>query len=230
MRAQGIHARPAIRLDSGDLAKLSKIAYRMMTEAGLDDPLIVASNDLEEDLIADLKRQGAKINSWGVGTHLITSHDCPALNGVYKLVALHEDGQWTPRIKISSNASKATDPGYKRLVRYYNEANQPIGDVMGLYDEALPETGAVVGRSRTQPHLDLRLRGATRSEDLLEVVFEDGRRVGKAPSIHAVRQRALDEVAALPEEFKRLRNPEIYRVALSLEVGKLKEDMLKNPD
>ncbi|MBI5091012.1 MAG: nicotinate phosphoribosyltransferase [Candidatus Hydrogenedentes bacterium] len=230
MRAQGIMARPAIRLDSGDLAKLSKIAYRMMTEAGLENPLIVASNDLEEDLIADLKRQGAKINSWGVGTHLITSHDCPALSGVYKLVALRENGQWQPRIKISSNETKATDPGYKRLTRYYNASNQPIGDVMGLHEEPQPADGVIPGRSRTQPHLEVRLRGAVRSEDLLEVVFEGGRRVGKAPSIHAVRQRALDQVAALPEEFKRLRNPEIYRVNLSPEVGKMKEELLKNPD
>jgi nicotinate phosphoribosyltransferase len=230
MRAKGVMARPAIRLDSGDLAKLSKIAYRLMTEAGLEDPLIVASNDLEEDLIADLKRQGAKINSWGVGTHLITSHDCPALSGVYKLVALREKGQWQPRIKISSNASKATDPGYKRVTRYYNDWNQPIGDVMGLFDEGLPDSDIIPGRNRTQPHMDVRLRGATRSEDLLEVVFENGVRVGKPPSIHAVRQRALDQVAALPEEFKRLRNPEIYRVILSPEVGRLKEEMLKNPD
>ncbi|HPK00614.1 MAG TPA: nicotinate phosphoribosyltransferase, partial [Candidatus Hydrogenedentes bacterium] len=110
LHAKGQMARPAIRLDSGDLAKLSKMAYRMMTEAGLKDPLIVASNDLDEDLIADLKRQGARINAWGVGTHLITSNDCPALSGVYKLVAVAQGEAWRPKIKISSNIEKATDP------------------------------------------------------------------------------------------------------------------------
>ena len=84
--------RAAVRLDSGDLARLSKVAYRMFTEAGFADPLIVASNELDEDLIADLKRQGARINSWGVGTHLITSSGHPALGGVYKLVAVRESG------------------------------------------------------------------------------------------------------------------------------------------
>jgi nicotinate phosphoribosyltransferase len=134
MRAEGYRMRPAIRLDSGDLAKLSKIAYRMMTEAGLEDPLIVGSNDLDEDLIADLKRQGAKINAWGVGTHLITAHDCPALNGVYKLVAVHDGAAWQPRMKISSNIEKATDPGRKQLVRYYDAEDHPIGDVIHMAD------------------------------------------------------------------------------------------------
>src|SRR5690606_15560162 len=138
--------RPAIRLDSGDLAKLSKIAYKMMIDAGLEDPLIVASNDLEEDLIADLKRQGAKINAWGVGTNLITSHDCPALNGVYKLVAVREGGAWVPRMKISSNLEKATDPGCKKLVRYFGRDGAPVGDVMYLHDETCPEHGVVWGR------------------------------------------------------------------------------------
>ena len=232
LRAEGKNVRPAIRLDSGDLAKLSKAAYRMMVEAGLDDPLIVASNDLEEDLIADLKRQGAKINAWGVGTHLITSRDCPSLNGVYKLVAVRENGKWIPRIKISSNLEKATDPGGKRPVRYFDADGHPVGDVMYLEEEkvALPSAGAVTGRPRTHPHLAVRLQGVSHGVDLMQTVFEDGRRARPAASIHDIRRRALGEIDALPEEFKRLRNPEVYRVLLSDAMGQLKEVMLEDPD
>jgi nicotinate phosphoribosyltransferase len=248
MREQGKPVRPAIRLDSGDLAKLSKTAYRMMLEAGLEDPLIVASNDLDEDLIADLKRQGAKINAWGVGTHLITSRDCPSLNGVYKLVAVRHDGKWLPRIKISSNIEKATDPAAKRLIRYLDSESRPVGDVMYLEEEPLaangfpvsndtpdtrhptPDTRTITGRHRVHPHLVARLGGVSQGVELMKTVFADGRRTAPSPSVHDIRKHALDQIAALPEEFKRLRNPEVYRVLLSEAMGRLKEEMLENPD
>ncbi|HNR33962.1 MAG TPA: nicotinate phosphoribosyltransferase [Candidatus Hydrogenedentes bacterium] len=230
LHEQGIETRPAIRLDSGDLAKLSKTAYRMMIEAGLDNPLIVASNDLEEDLIADLKRQGAKINAWGVGTHLITSRDSPSLNGVYKLVAVRHDGEWMPRIKISSNIEKATDPGRKRLVRYEDAEGHPCGDIICLSDEPSPAPdGTVAGRHRIHPHITVRLAEARRCEDLFQTVFENGRRTAQTPPIQSIRGRVLDQIARLPDEFKRLRNPEVYRVLLSGAVGRIKEEMLENP-
>lgn len=230
MRARGIAVRPAIRLDSGDLAKLSKLAYAMMIEAGLENPLIVASNDLEEDLIADLKRQGARINAWGVGTNLITSWDCPALSGVYKLVALRDGEAWQPRIKISSNPVKATNPGYKRLVRYFNAADQPVGDTMYLFDEEPPKNGTIIGRHHDRPHDETRLRGVARCEELLQTVFENGKKTAASPSVHEIRSRVLAQVAALPEEFKRLRNPEIYRVMLSAQMGALKDRLMNSPD
>lgn len=230
MRAAGINVRPAIRLDSGDLARLSKIAYKMMTEAGLDNPMIVGSNDLDEDLIADLKRQGAKLNAWGVGTHLITARDCPSLGGVYKLSSLRVNGEWVPRIKISSNPEKATDPGRKRLVRYFNEEQQPLGDVIGLEGEEWPKSGRIIGRQRTHPYLNGRLNEATSAVDLLQPVLENGKRTTPSPSIHEVRRQAQNQIASLPEEFKRLRNPEIYRAILSQGLGKLKAEMMENPD
>ncbi len=152
LRAAGRPARAAIRLDSGDLARLSKAAYRMFTEAGFDDPLIVASNELDEDLIADLKRQGAPINSWGVGTHLITSSDHPALGGVYKLVAVQSeaDGRWEPRIKLSSNPVKMTDPGRKQLLRYSDAGGRFLADIIRLEDEAAGG-GAPSGRRASVP-------------------------------------------------------------------------------
>jgi len=230
MRERGINIRAAIRLDSGDLAKLSKIAHKQMTDAGFEDPLIVASNDLDEDLIADLKRQGARINAWGVGTHMITSWDCPALSGVYKLVALKEGDHWLPRMKISSNIEKATDPGRKRLVRYFGVEGQPVGDVIYDEDESFPAEGVITGRSRSRPNLQRRIRDAVRAEELLVTVFENGTRIAGSSSIIAIRERVRQQIRALPEEFKRLRNPEVYRVMLSETNGRWKEAMIENPD
>jgi nicotinate phosphoribosyltransferase len=230
MRAQGRTFRPAIRLDSGDLAKLSKIAFKMLVDAGFDDPLIIGSNDLEEDLIADLKRQGAKINAWGVGTHLITAHDSPALNGVYKLVSIKDNDAWLPRIKITSNVEKATDPGRKRLVRYFGADKNPLADVMFVEGENWPVQGTVVCRQRTHPHLNARIPGAASARELLQPVVEKGRRLEPAPPIDQVRARALEQIGALPDEYKRLRNPEIYRVLISQRLGQLKAEMLQNPD
>lgn len=225
---EGIEARPAIRLDSGDLAKLSKGAYDLLTKAGFKNPVIVASNDLDEDLIADLKRQGARINAWGVGTHLITATDHPYLGGVYKLAAMRENGRWDPRIKISSNLEKSTDPGCKRVVRYYGAEGQPLGDVLFQYDEPWPARGVIPGRRRNEPHLEARIRGAVRAEELLVTVFDRGIRAYETPPTREIRRRALDQIAALPPEYKRLRNPEIYRVMLSERTGALKAQMLED--
>lgn len=229
LKEQGKNVRPAIRLDSGDLAKLSKKAYEMIVAAGLENPLIVASNDLEEDLIADLKRQGAKINAWGVGTHLITAHDSPALGGVYKLVAVHEDGTWRSRMKITSNLEKSTDPGRKKIIRYYDGRDCPVGDIMYQEEETAAESGEAVGCYRTRPHLSTSLDKAVRAEALLQPVFVDGVRVGTDRTVSEIRDRAMAQVASLPEEFKRLRNPEVYQVLLSQASGRLKAEMLENP-
>jgi nicotinate phosphoribosyltransferase len=211
-----------VRLDSGDLARLSKAAYRMFTEAGFDDPLIVASNELDEDLIADLKRQGAPINSWGVGTHLVTSSDHPALGGVYKLVAIREgDRAWEPRIMLSSNPTKMTDPGRKRLVRYYDDTGRPLADLIRLDDEALDsidpgQPGTPVPFAERHDLSFLRaVWDAARCENLLQPVMRDGRRVAGRPSLEEIRASACAQVASLPEEIRRLRNPEIYAVGLS---------------
>jgi nicotinate phosphoribosyltransferase len=230
MRDRGCTVRPAIRLDSGDLAKLSKQAHKLMTDAGFDNPLIVASNDLDEDLIADLKRQGAKINAWGVGTKLITAFDCPALNGVYKLVAVQLNGQWHSRIKLSSNLEKATDPGRKEIVRCYAAGGEPLGDVLCEAGEELGSNGRLIGRHRLQPHLEARIKNVARTEILFETVFENGKRTMPPPSIHAIRERAQQQMAAMPDEYKRLRNPQFYNVILSPAIGAVKENLLLHPD
>ena len=202
-----------------------------MTEAGLENPLIVASNDLNEDLIADLKRQGARINAWGVGTQLITSFDCPALGGVYKLTAIEGPSGWIPRMKISSNIEKATNPGRKQIIRYYDADNRPIGDLLIQEGSAWPEKGVIPGRSRKLPHLKAQLEDAAMGMPLLQTVFADGRRLIEKTPTSAIRSRAIEQQRLLGEEFKRLRNPEIYRVILSEELGEIKARLLGgNPE
>lgn len=229
MHAAGNMARPAIRLDSGDLAKLSKGAYDLMIAAGLNDPLIVASNDLEEDLIADIKNQGARINAWGVGTHLITARNNPSLNGVYKLVAIHDGNHWTPRIKLSQNIEKATVPGRKRLIRYRDAASRPIGDILYDTDERWPESGAIPCRRRLLPHREARIGEAASAEDMLQVVFDQGQRTEASPPIESIRERTLNQLNALADEYKRLRNPERYQVHLSPAIGQLTESLIADP-
>ncbi len=234
LRASGRAVRAAVRLDSGDLARLSKAAYRMFTEAGFPDPLIVASNELDEDLIADLKRQGARINSWGVGTHLITSFGHAALSGVYKLVAMRrEGGAWEPRIKMSSNPAKMTDPGRKRLVRYYDDAGRPLADLIRLDSEPRDaiEPGQPAAPVPFAERHDLGyLRAvwdASRCQDLLVPVMIDGKRVGAVPLLADIRSRAQEQVASLPEEIRRLRNPEIYAVGLSPKLASEKVRLIR---
>ncbi len=230
MRELGFKIRPAVRLDSGDLAKLSKICYSMMLDAGLENPLIVASNDLNEDLIADLKRQGARINAWGVGTQLITAYDAPALPGVYKLVAIKTERGWQPRMKVTSNPEKATDPGRKQLVRYYNADGQPLGDMLYLEGESWATTGVVEGRSRKNPHSTRRLENVASAAPLLKTVFENGKRLEQSRTLTSIRETMIEQRNRFPEEYKRLRNPEIFKVLLSTQLGEMKDSLLMNPE
>lgn len=225
LREEGRTIRPSIRLDSGDLAKLSKEAYRQFREAGFDDPMIVASNELEEDLIADLKRQGAKINAWGVGTHLITSSDHPALGGVYKLVAVYEEGRWEPRIKISGNLSKITDPGRKRIVRYYDDEGHPLADLLYLEGEVI-QTGKIRAFDRDTLIKEVILK-ATRYEELDQKMVEEGRVLKNPVPVAEIRRQAAKNLADLPEEYRRLRYPQTYGVYLSPEAAQIKRALLE---
>jgi nicotinate phosphoribosyltransferase len=243
LRERGPGVRAAIRLDSGDLARLSKAAYALFTAAGFHDPLIVASNELDEDLMADLKRQGARINAWGVGTHLITSSSWPALGGVYKLSATRDsagrqgstgegtargESAWEPRIKLSSNPAKMTDPGRKRVVRYRDSNGHPVGDVLHCADEATQDGPQVSYVGRSDLSFEVGLENVAGAEDLLIPMMRDGRRLAPSPPLPETRRRAEEEVAALPEELRRLRNPEIYLVGLSPRLAELKTDLIRH--
>lgn len=220
--------RAAVRLDSGDLAKLSKAAYALFTSNGFPDPLIMASSELEEDLIADMKRQGARINAWGVGTHLITASNQPALGGVYKLVATQDGPQgWQPRIKLSSNPAKMTDPGRKRLVRHWDAEGHPLGDVMYRAGEEPSTESCVPYVQRQELAFVHPLEEVARWEEILLPVFEAGRRLQPSPPLEELRTESRSQVASLRDEFRRLRNPERYTVGLSPALAELKAELIR---
>ncbi|MFV9511044.1 nicotinate phosphoribosyltransferase [Tepidibacillus sp. LV47] len=214
-----------IRLDSGDLAYLSKQARKMLDEAGFPEAKIVASNDLDEELIRDLKLQGAKIDIWGVGTNLITSSDCPSLGGVYKLVAEKEGDQFIPKIKISENPEKITTPGCKKVVRFYDRTTKKaILDLIMLEDEPIPQDDFIA----FDP-VNIWKKKVVRNfvaKELLVPIFQSGRLVYNLPSLEEIRNHAKQELNMLSEEIKRLHNPHIYHVDLSKKLWDLKYQLL----
>lgn len=209
LRQQGLQLH-GIRLDSGDLAQLSKQARQILDQAGFHDTKIVASSDLDEYELERLLSQGAMIDVWGVGTRLATAYDEPALTGVYKLAALQDaDGTWTYRMKRSEERAKASDPGMLQVRRFYRPDGQPAADV--VYDlmvgiEANPLLVSLDGS--TVQSLD----GLPDWEDLLVPVFREGTLVYQPPAAAAARQRCQSQWAALPEPIKRLRDPQPYLV------------------
>ncbi|MGL5677552.1 MAG: nicotinate phosphoribosyltransferase [Cellulosilyticaceae bacterium] len=230
MKAQGIDSKMyGIRLDSGDLAYLSKKARRMLDEAGYKDAIISASCDLDEYLIADLKRQGAKITLWGVGTKLITSGDCPSFGGIYKLAAeKNEDGVFKPKIKISDNPEKVTNPGIKKVVRVYDlETCKIKADIIALEEDTFDETQDLILRDPKARWKKMSLKAGTyKLKELLVPIFRDGKCIYEKPSVMAIRDYAKEELETLWEEYKRLINPAIVPVDLSDELYYLKEQML----
>lgn len=203
-----------IRLDSGDLAWLSIEARKILDAAGFPKAVIVASNDLDEHIIASLKEQGAKINVWGVGTKLITAYDQPALGGVYKLGAIRgADGRWSYKVKLSEQAAKVSNPGIQQVRRFRSDT-EFIGD--GIYDI---ETGAPESFTIVDPLDSTRRKHLAPSaafEDLLVPIFRNGRLVYHVPALVEVRQRAQDQIGMFHSGVKRLVNPHEYPVGLEL--------------
>jgi len=217
-----------IRLDSGDLAYLSKKARVMLDEAGFENAKIFASSDLDETVIRDLKAQGACIDVWGVGTRLITSDDQPALGGVYKLAAEIQDGQIIPKIKLSNNPNKVTNPGYKKVFRLYKKKNgKAIADLIALNHETIDESKPLRIFDPNQTWKSMELTDFTVRE-LLIPVFVDGKQVYQSPSIHEIKEYAAQEMASLWEEYKRLLNPSVYKVDLSDALYDLKQRMMRD--
>ncbi|AJY74069.1 nicotinate phosphoribosyltransferase [Paenibacillus beijingensis] len=219
----------AIRLDSGDLALLSKKARRILDEAGLPDVKIVASNDLDEHIIFNLKAQGAKIDIWGVGTQLITASDQPALGGVYKLVARENGGgTYEPVIKISGNLDKVSNPGVKDIYRLIDlESGMAAGDFMTLRGDERPATGETLTLlDPGHPYLREEAAGY-RAEPLLRRVFENGELTGTLPALEEVRDYHKRQMELFRPEYLRKLHPEPYPVWFSEELWQLKTDMIK---
>ncbi len=213
-----------IRLDSGDLAYLSIQARKMLDEAGFTRALIVGSNDLDEHVISSLKEQGAKINVWGVGTRLVTAYDHPALGGVYKLSALRQPGgAWQPKLKLSSQAAKVTNPGVLQVRRFRSES-EFIGDAIYDLSAPLPERFTIV--DPVDPTRRKQFAPETPSEDLLVPVFRRGQLVYSPPALPAIRERLQQQLAMLHPGIKRLLNPHQYPVGLELGLHELKTRLI----
>ncbi|MCK5801035.1 MAG: nicotinate phosphoribosyltransferase [Deltaproteobacteria bacterium] len=222
LRAEG-HEMIGVRLDSGDLAYLSIEARKILDEAGFPDAHIVASNDLDEHLIRSLKDQGATIDTWGVGTKLVTAYDQPALGGVYKLAAIkNPEGQWEHRIKLSEQAIKVSNPGLLQ-VRRYEHHGELRGDI--IWDEltGLPDDPTMVDPMDSTRRKTLR---GDHAYDLLVPIFRGGERCYDAPSITAIRQRVSDQLAMLHGGIKRFLNPHQYPVGLELSLYDLKTELI----
>jgi len=224
LRAKG-HEPKGIRLDSGDLAYLSIQARRMLDDAGFPNATITASSDLDEEVIWDLKAQGAKINAWGVGTRLITGNDCPALGGVYKMSAEIIDGQIIPKIKISENIAKVTNPGKKKLLRIYDSMGMAIADLICLHDEVIDESKPL---TIFDPHNTWKRMTVTdyKIKELLVPIFENGRQVYQCPPLKAIQEYCARDLSTFWSQYRRMNNPHVYKVDLSAELFRLREKML----
>ena len=226
LKENGFNA-SGIRIDSGDLEYLSKECRNMLDEAGFPDLSIIASNDLDEYKILDLKRQGAKINGWGVGTKLITSSDCPALGGVYKLSAVLESNELVPKIKISEDPEKITNPGIKKVVRIYDKFNKAEADLILLEDEEID-----LSKELTIFHPTYTWKRKTfrdfKLKELLKPLFINGECLYEKKSVMDIKAYAKKELNTLWTQYKRLNSPEKYKVDLSQKLWDLKRDMISS--
>lgn len=232
MREQGIELKNyGIRLDSGDLAYLSKKAKKMFDDAGFTDVTIAASNDLDENLISSLKLQGAAVNSWGVGTNLITSKDSPSFGGVYKLAAIQDQGtgEYIPKIKISENSEKITNPGDKVIYRIYDKQSGKIfADLIALSDEVYDETKDLLLFDPVETWKKTLMKaGEYVMEPLMIPVYKEGRCVyNDRPSVMELQQICRRDMDRLWDEAKRLVNPHHVHVDLSRKLWNLKQRLL----
>ena len=226
LREEGYEPK-GIRLDSGDLAYLSKKARKMMDEAGFPNAKICVSGDLDERSINSLLQQGAKIDSWGVGTRLITSEDLPALGGVYKLAAVIEkDGTVTPKIKLSDNTAKITNPAFKSLYRLYDKDNgMAIADLITLHDEEVREDEPLTLFHPVETWKEHEVENF-HAVPLQQPIVIQGELVYKFPHIMEVQAYSKNELSKFWEEYLRLDVPQLYKVDLSKKLHTLKIDMI----
>ena len=217
----------AIRLDSGDISYLSKKARKMLDDAGLTECKITASNALDEKLIRDLMMQGAQIDTFGVGERLITSSSSPVFGGVYKLVAVENaSGDIEPKIKVSENTAKITNPHFKKLYRYYDrESGKALADELCVFDEVVDDSGE---HTIFDPNATWKTKTLTdfTAKELLVKVFENGECVYDCPTIEEIAQYCRDQLDLLWDEVKRFENPHDYYVDLSAKLYEIKNILL----
>ena len=216
-----------IRIDSGDIAYLSKKARKMLDEAGYSDCKITASNSLDEYIIRDTLLQGAKVDTFGVGERLITSKSEPVFGGVYKLVAAEKDGKLIPKIKISENTEKITNPGFKQVYRLYSKGSgEAIADVITLFDEEIDDSAPyeIFDPEHTWKR---KLLTDFTAEKLTVQLYEKGKPVYQCPDVHTTKAYCEKEINRLWDEVKRFEFPHKYYVDLSPKLWDLKQGLLK---
>jgi nicotinate phosphoribosyltransferase len=216
-----------IRLDSGDLTFLSREARKMLDDAGFEGTRIMGTSDLDEWLIESIKKQGAEVDLWGVGTRLVTSYSCPALGGVYKLAAIFEDGVMRPKLKVSDDPDKTTNPGVKKIIRFYDEKNLMRGDLIVSEEEELPAAKPIRAFHPILPHVSKTYPEQFRREEILVPVFRDGRLVYSLPKLPEIQKNTLENLKTLRAEHKRLQNPHLYHVSLGEKLFREKQELLK---
>ena len=217
-----------IRLDSGDMTYLTQKARQMLDEAGWESCQISVSNSLDEHIIQAILRQGAKIDMFGVGERLITAKSEPVFGGVYKLVAVEKDGQVVPKIKISENVGKITNPHYKKLYRFYgNDTGKAIADYLCVYDEVVDDSQDMVIFDPDATWKTKTVYNFT-AKELQVPIFQGGELVYDRPSLEQIRTYCLQQVDTLWDEVKRFDNPHTYYVDLSQKLWNIKYGLLKN--
>lgn len=219
-----------IRIDSGDITYLSKKARKMLDQAGYPDCKICASNSLDEYIIKDMLRQGAPIDSFGVGERLITASSEPVFGGVYKVVSINKNGTEIPKIKISENVAKITNPCFKNLYRLYDkESGKAIADVITLFDEEIDDTKPYV---IFDPEYTWKKKTITNftAVRIRKQIFSKGKLVYGLPKIEDIRQRCKDQLNTLWDEVRRFENPHVYYVDLSKALWDKKQELLHSND
>lgn len=217
----------AVRLDSGDLSYLSKQIRAILDDAGFEDCKICGTNSLDEYVITSLLDEGAKIDLFGVGENLITAKSNPVFGGVYKLVAIEKDEKIIPKIKVSNNVIKITNPGFKKVYRFYDKStNKALADVITLHDEIIPENEYSI----FDPNSTWKKKTLTNYtvRPLQELIFDNGKLVYNSPDLDTIAQNAKKELDTLWNEVKRIKNPHKYYVDLSQKLWDLKNKLLEN--
>lgn len=215
-----------VRIDSGDIAYLTKKTRKILDENGLEDCQIVISNSLDEYIIRDVIMEGAKIDSFGVGERLITSKSEPVFGGVYKLAAIVKEGKMVPKMKISENIEKITNPGFKNVFRLFdNESGKAVADVITLEDEIIDETGPYEIFDPNAVWKKKEIENFT-AKPLREKIFENGKCIYESPDLKDIKKYCKNQIDSLWEETLRFENPQTYYVDLSLKLWTLKNKLL----
>lgn len=217
-----------VRIDSGDLSYLTKAVRKKLDEAGLEDATICISNDVTEEIILNLVNDDAPIDSWGIGTNIVTGGTQSALGGVYKLAAKEEDGVFIPTLKISSSYEKTTNPGIKNVYRFFDKNGQALADLIALEDEEIE-----MGSNHTFYHpfstgdmFIMRKNSYSEIRPLLKKMMENGKRLNESPSLKEIQEKVKNELSHFDTSYKRQINPHIYKVSLTKKLKDLKHNLV----